>query len=355
MISHTSLAPLYEEFVKRGWHRKVTARILLELLINLFISLAGMVIFLAWENPFVRVCGIIVSTAGSIGVGTNTHTSSHYATSNKRWVNESLTYFGYPCFLGLSATYWWHKHLAIHHLAPNVIGVDEDADLSPWFAMTEAEAARGGRLRRFYYAKLQWIIFPLLVSVNGFNMQKSGFSYLIRMLSDQQTRKKAHWIDLAALLLFFAIWVVVPLFYYPLMNVVGFYILRISLIGYAMFAVFAPGHLPGEAVRFSKDQRGIDRILLQTAASMNFRTGVLGRFICSGLDYQIEHHLFPQLNHIYYRRMSPMVQRFCQDNGLPYRTFGWDYALWKSWMVFRTPQPVKHSVEAVQSLISDKV
>ena len=43
---------------------------------------------------------MIVSTAASLGVATNTHTSSHYATSEKRWLNELLTFFGYPVFLG---------------------------------------------------------------------------------------------------------------------------------------------------------------------------------------------------------------------------------------------------------------
>jgi fatty acid desaturase len=345
---------LYNEFEKRGWQRKATARILFELSINVLLSLSGIVVFLAWDSLPVRACGMILSTAGSIGVGTNTHTSSHYATSDKRWVNEMLTYFGCTFFLGLSATYWWYKHLTVHHLAPNVVGVDKDADLLPWFAMTEPEVARGGRLRIFYYKKIQWIMFPFFLALNGFGMQLSGFTYLARALKSPHRRKRSHWIDMAALLLFFAAWAVAPMFYFPVLDVLAFYALRISLMGYAMFAVFAPSHLPSEAVRFSEDKRDLDRVFLQTATTLNFRTGPIGRLICSGLEYQIEHHLVPQFSHVYYPRMRPLIEEFCRERGLPYRTLQWDHALWKCWMVFRTPQPVNPDIKAGESQPANK-
>ncbi len=82
-----------------------------ELLINLAIALAGIWIFVVFDGLVVRIGAIFVSTVGSNGVSTNTHTSSHYATSRKRWVNELLTFFGYPIFVGMSACYWWHKHV----------------------------------------------------------------------------------------------------------------------------------------------------------------------------------------------------------------------------------------------------
>ncbi len=120
------------------------------------------------HNPAVRVLGILISTFGCMGVGTNTHTSTHYGTSDKRWVNEALSYFGYPMFLGLSATYWWHKHVVLHHPAPNVVGVDSDADLLPWFAITADEVHASSGLRRFYYEHLQFWLFPLALAAERF-------------------------------------------------------------------------------------------------------------------------------------------------------------------------------------------
>jgi hypothetical protein len=202
MTGMAALAELRKEFTVRGWHRKATTRVVSGLLLNFAIALAGIYIFVLYDDLLVRVCAMILSTAGSMGVATNTHTSSHYATSEKRWVNEFLTFFGYPVFLGLSACYWWHQHVVIHHPAPNVVGVDDDADLAPWFARTKEEVQRSTGLRRFYYEKLQFFVFPLALGFNGFNMQKSGWTRLIGTLCRQgRMVNKRHWIDLAAMIL----------------------------------------------------------------------------------------------------------------------------------------------------------
>jgi len=114
-----------------------------------------------------------------MSVATDTHTSSDYATSARRWVNEFLTFFGYPLFLGLSACHWWRQHVVLHHPAPNVIGTDNDVDLEPWFARTRDEVERSTGLRRIYYEKLQWLVFPFAVAFIGFNMQASGWRALV--------------------------------------------------------------------------------------------------------------------------------------------------------------------------------
>ena len=154
MTATVSLTALRKEFALRGWYKKATGRILLELSVGLTLALGGMVVFIVSDHLFVRACAILVSTVGSLVVATNTHTSSHYASSDKKWVNELLTFIGYPVFLGLSATFWWHKHVVVHHPAPNVIGVDGDVDLSPWFAMTRDELENSRGLRRWYYERL---------------------------------------------------------------------------------------------------------------------------------------------------------------------------------------------------------
>ncbi len=166
-----------------------------------------------------------------MGVGTNTHTSTHYATSDKRWVNEALSYFGYPMFLGLSATYWWHKHVVLHHPAPNVVGVDSDADLLPWFAITADEVHASSGLRRFYYDHLQFWLFPLALALNCFSIQMAGWKHLIGMLRHSKGRKSAHWIDLGALVIHYAIWIGVPLLLWPLPAVAGFYFYEPSCWG----------------------------------------------------------------------------------------------------------------------------
>jgi len=341
MTNSEAITELRRELARRGWDKKATRRIVFELLVHMAIAIAGMGLFLAYQNPVLRVLGLFVATFGCMGVGTNTHTSSHYATSEKRWLNEALTYWGYTAFSGLSATYWWQKHVVQHHPAPNVIGVDPDADILPWFALTADEIHARSGLRRFYYGRLQFWVFPLAVAFINLNMLAAGWIYLIRMLISSKDRKLAHWIDLAAMLLHYVIWIAVPLLFWPLSAVLSFYFLRALLLGYAMYAILGPGHLPAEAQRTASEapQRA-DFFYLQTEGTVSFRTGAIGRFLCSGLEYQIEHHLFPNVSHVYYPEISAILEKFCAERGLSYRSYSWPVALWKSWHVLRCPPTV---------------
>jgi fatty acid desaturase len=341
MTTIEAVAELRREFARRGWDRKATRRIVFQLSIHVAFAVAGMAVFMTFHNPALRVLAILISGFGCMGVGTNTHTSTHYATSDKRWVNEALSYFGYPMFLGLSATYWWHKHVVLHHPAPNVAGVDGDADLLPWFAITADEVHASSGLRRFYYQHLQFWLFPLALALNTFSIQLGGWTHLIRVLRHPKGRRSAHWIDLGALVLHYVVWIGVPLLFWPLPAVLAFYLLRNILLGYAMYAILAPGHFPAEAQRTTDEARqSAGFYAVQTAGTVSFRTGWLGRFLCSGLEYQVEHHLFPSISHVYYPEVSVAVQEFCAEQGLSYRSYSWGVALWKSWAVLRFPQQV---------------
>jgi linoleoyl-CoA desaturase len=351
MTTIEAIAELRREFGRRGWNRKATARIVFELLIHAAIALAGCLIFLSSDILAFRICGIVLSTFGCMGVGTNTHTSTHYGTSDKRWVNEGLSYLGYPMFLGLSATFWWHKHVVLHHPSPNVIGVDTDADLLPWFTITADELHASFGFRRFYHRRLQFWLFPFALALNCFAIQLAGCTYLAGKLRDSRQRKAAHWIDAGSMILHCLIWVVLPCLLWPPALVISFYVLRTILLGYAMYAVLAPGHFPAEAQRSSREGRdSSDFFAAQTAATISFRTGFFGKFLCSGLEYQIEHHLFPNISHVHYPEVSRVVRAFCADHGLPYRSYSWATALWKSWQVLRCPQPVLGPIQRAAPL-----
>jgi linoleoyl-CoA desaturase len=59
------------------------------------------------------------------------------------------------------------------------------------------------------------------------------------------------------------------------------------------------------------------------------------------VEYQIEHHLFPNLCHVYYPKIAPLVHAFCKRNGYPYRTLGWGEAIIKSYAALFHPRPVR--------------
>jgi fatty acid desaturase len=212
--------------------------------------------------------------------------------------------------------------------------------LAPWLARVRDEIDRSSGLRRLYYLHLQWLVLPILIGLNAFNMAKTGWRYLLRALFDRHRRTRKHWLDLCALVLHFTLLVALPSVIYGARPVLTLYLLRMVLLGYLMFAILAPGHFPAEAICLSREANRSDYVLLQTAATVNFRVGWVGKLLCSGLQYQIEHHLFPGISHVHYPEVSILMRDFCRNHRLPYRSYQWDHALYKCLATFRYPPAV---------------
>lgn len=347
------LAALRAEMKREGFLERATARIVFELVVYAALGVAFAVLALTADSFLMRAGAAFASAVFSLAVGTNTHSASHNAAARKRGTNEALTFFGYPLFLGLSATWWWHKHVAVHHPAPNVVGIDGDADLAPWFAITAEDARDGGPVRRFYYRRLQWLLFPVILGITGFRMQMFGWQYIVSTLrasgvsgGSDRTRKAR--IDLACVVVHYALWFGVPLLFFPASDVIGVYATRVVLIGYGMFAVLGPGHFPLDAAAVAGEHHKGDYILLQTASTVNFRTGFVGRMVCGGLEYQIEHHLFPDISHPHYPAAAPHIEQFCRAHGYPYRSYSWTRAVWEALRVFRSPKPVSYELQSLR-------
>ncbi len=332
MASHRELL---DRVKQQDWFgRKATFRVVSELVFHVATCVAGIYLFLVSDNILVMLIGLVISTLGSLGLSTNTHTSSHNATSRSNRINAFLTYFGYPFLLGMPATYWWNKHVVVHHPTPNVKGVDDDIDVMPWFAIADEDYQQSTGWRRIYY-RYQWLLIPFAIFLNGFGVQWTGWKFLINALKDDTVRRRRHWIDLGVMGIHYAVWVFIPLLFFPVLDVLGFYLIRIGLMGYAIFIGFAPAHFPPEAALAGPEELEADYLRLQTATTVNFKTNFFGRLLCSGVDYQIEHHLFPYIPHVYYPKLSPIVKQYCEEKGYPYRTLGWGEATWKSLAVFK--------------------
>ncbi|HNK45592.1 MAG TPA: acyl-CoA desaturase [Pseudomonadota bacterium] len=346
-----ALSALKTEFKNRGWNQRHVGQVIAELVVHVCLALGGIAIFVFCEPWWLRAIGMLISTYGSVGVGTNTHTATHYAASPHRWVNEVLTYFGYPFFLMLGATFWRHRHITLHHANPNVMGIDGDADFGPFFASTDEEVAQGSA----WFLASQRYVFPCMAWLNSYLRQIGSWRHLFAILPDKRKRRLAHVADAAVMSLHIVVWFVIPSLYFPVLSVIGFNLLRIGLLGYPLYCVLAPGHYPEEALCIAKGDWRKDFVLLQTATTINFSTGPIGAFLCSGLQYQIEHHLFPGYSHTHYAKMAPLVKEFCIQNGYPYRTFGWVDAVMKTFTIFSKPKHVYPDVDALRQAVKEQL
>ncbi len=321
-----ALAEIRSALVRAGLQRKVPGRILVELAVHVSLLAGGVVLFFAADGFAPKTAGLLVTALGSVGVGTNTHTSAHGATSERRWINDLLAILGYPILLGLSITYWRQKHNVLHHGSPNVDGVDPDHEFQPWFALADSQVG-GSRLLRFYQRRIQGFLFmPVGALLMSHNMRVLGVAHAIGRLFKGPSRR-ATAADLGAFVLYVTLWWVLPWTLASPLQAVALNVGRDVLLSVALFLIFTPAHIPHSCAFYSKDAFPDDLVLRQAATTIDYRAGTLSSFFLSGLQFQLEHHLFPGLPHVHYRRLAPLVRETFARHGYPYRLLGWGEAL----------------------------
>jgi linoleoyl-CoA desaturase len=349
------LAVLNKQFAALGFTRKPVARHAAELSLHLAMGVGGAVAFALVPGLAARTAALLVMTLGNLGLTNFGHSASHNGITERAWINRALLLLTFGAAFGTSSMWWVNKHIVVHHTTPNVVGLDDDVALFPWFALTEDQARSGGRWRRRYF-RYQWMALPLVMALTAVSMTASSWRFLAGAIADPQRRSAQHFADAVAILIHFALWIAMPLLWFRAFDVLAFYFLRDALLGCVVFLTSAPAHFPAEARFLSTEgyanrgayRRHSDYILLQTTTTVNFRAGWIGHLFCCGAQYQIEHHLFPGISHAYYPRMSPILRAYCQANGYPYQVLGWGAGIWKSLRVFWRPKRVEPALDALR-------
>ncbi|CAN5471139.1 fatty acid desaturase family protein [Microbacterium sp.] len=228
-----------------------------------------------------------------------------------RW-NDWVSLIIGDLFVGMSYGWWQHKHTR-HHANPNKIDVDPDIDL-PVISFTPEQA----RAPRSPFA--QWLVahqgiffFPILL-LEGLSLHASGVR---RVTSPEKLERR--WVEMAFLTLRLAGFV--TLVFLVLSPGIAFVFLavQLGLFGVYMGMVFAPNHKGMPLV--PKDAK-LDFLTRQVLMSRNVRGTRALDVAMGGLNYQIEHHLFPSMPRPHLRRVAPMVQDYCISHGVPYTVTG---------------------------------
>ncbi|MGD8568441.1 MAG: fatty acid desaturase [Gammaproteobacteria bacterium] len=322
---------------EQGAFEKEPVKIIAQTVFFVSLTFVGIWILNSSEEVISELFAFWLVILSGLGISTNAHTAGHGGVSTRPWVNKLLLYFGFTFFLQVSRHFWHNKHNVIHHQLPNILERDGDVDLQPYVALTHEQHQQATGWRQWYF-KYQWVIFPFLLAGNAFGVVLNSWRYLLEQLRDPTLRKPAHFIDLGVLLLHIAAWYVIPCFFFAVEDVLLFNVLRLLGMSYGMYALFAPAHMTQETILLDKEVDTTDFMALQTYTAINYRTGWIGRLICGGVEFQIEHHLFPLLSHTQYPRISKTIEAFCQQHNYPYRSVGWGTALWRSWMALRKPK-----------------
>jgi fatty acid desaturase len=265
-----------------------------------------------WQLATAAVLAVVLTQVAMLG-----HDAAHRQIFRSGKWNDWTSLIIGNLFVGMSYGWWQHKHTR-HHANPNKIDSDPDIEL-PVISFTPAQAARrrsgpGGWLM----AHQGLFFFPILL-LEGLSLHASGIR---RVFSRQPLRRRPVEITfLAARIVGYLTLVFLVLS--PVIAV-AFLGVQLGLFGVYMGMSFAPNHkgmplVPAEAK--------VDFLRRQVLMSRNIRGSRLLDTVMGGLNYQIEHHLFPSMPRPHLRAASPMIAAYCRDRGLTYTETG----LWQSY------------------------
>lgn len=209
--------------------------------------------------------------------------------------------------IGMSYSWWDSKHTK-HHGNPNMVGRDPDIEVDT-ISFLEEDAAKSRGLIRLITRKQGWLFFPLL-TLEGLNLHYLSIKYLLT-----ERKVKGRWIELSIIALRFAL-LLTPIFLLlPLGMAFAFVGVQMAVFGVYMGASFAPNHKGMPII-----ERGarLDFFTKQVRTSRNISGGWWATWLMGGLNYQVEHHLFPSMPRLHLSQARGIVRDYCAANDVPY-------------------------------------
>jgi linoleoyl-CoA desaturase len=247
------------------------------------------------------------------------HDANHGAYARHRRVNRVL---GFTLDLvGGSSYLWRHKHNVLHHAYTNVAPLDVDLGGSALLRFSPDTPWRPAMRFQHLYVWALYTVYPLgWWLVDDFHRLVTG-----RIGENAVPRPGAS--DLAALLLgkavFYGWAFLLPVMVHPTWLVLPLAAVTVATLGVTLATTFQLAHCVGEAAFHDARVGGADRerdwATHQVTTTVDFARGnrLLGWYV-GGLNYQIEHHLFPKVCHVHYPALAKIVEAACARHGIRY-------------------------------------
>lgn len=292
--------------------------IMLSMFILPFSLLISGVITTTWQ---MFTC-FVVAGLGMSGVGMGVMHDAIHGTYSKnvginRWLGYTLN------MIGANAIVWKIQHNVLHHSYTNIDEHDDDIN-APFFLRFSPNAPKNGMHKYqhlyawiFYgLSTLSWVTAKDFIRLNRYHKKglvKGEHGYRNALL-ELIAWKVGYYIFTLAL----------PMIFSPFsvgIILLGHLIMHF-MTGLIITSVFQTAHVVPEVEFFVADEHGVvegERMLHQLLTTCNFapRSKMFSWFI-GGLNHQIEHHLFPDICHVHYRHIAPIVKATAQEFNVPY-------------------------------------
>jgi linoleoyl-CoA desaturase len=267
------------------------------------------------------LCAILGFVMASIGFNVM-HDACHGSFSKNETVN---TIMGYTLnILGGNSYIWKQKHNIIHHTYTNVDGVDDDIAKSPVIRQCYSQKWVPAHKVQHWYLPLIYAITSLAWAFI-MDFQKY-FSGKIFRTDRWKMDWKEHAIFWGGKVYFVLAYMLIPISFVGFSTwLVGFLVMHVAM-GFTLAIVFQLAHVVEDA--HFVDANFVDLHLennwakheVLTTANFAPNNAIINWYV-GGLNYQIEHHLFPKVSHIHYPAISKFVKESCAEHDIPYNEF----------------------------------
>jgi len=319
---HTALRRNVEAYFQRtgqpkrgNWQVYLKATVLLS---AFFASYLVLVFFAG--NLWQGLISAVVLALSITGIGFNImHDGGHNAFSEHRWVNRmAATTLD---LIGVSSYVWHWKHAMYHHNYVNIVGYDPDVDVS-------ALARFAPHQRRLWFHRWQhlyvWALYAFLVA--KLQLFNDFYHLIVGRIHTHPTPRPKGW-SLATFVggktIFAVLAFVLPLFFHPVLPVLFYYAVTVFMMGLPLSVVFQLPHctgrsghpLPDEVTHIMENPWAVH----QAEVTLNYdRHSRVRTWFFGGLNFHLEHHLFPSICHVNYPGMAKIVEETCRQSGVKY-------------------------------------
>lgn len=234
------------------------------------------------------------------------HEAGHRQIFHKTWKNDFVGLIVGNLLIGMSNSWWMDKHNR-HHSHPNQSDLDPDINI-PLLSFTGEDIPQKGKFIQFVNKYQAFFFFPLLLLV-ALDLQKSSVRFLLRH------REKYHTLEVILLLIHIVAYVSLLVFFLGLWPALLFMLVHQCLAGLYLGSIFAPNH-KGMPVLDRESDMGF--LYRQVVTARNVTGHPITDFWYGGLNYQIEHHLFPGMPRTSLPAAHRIVKTFCEEHSIPY-------------------------------------
>ncbi|MBO3461765.1 acyl-CoA desaturase [Aetokthonos hydrillicola Thurmond2011] len=283
-------------------------------------------LFTLFGSPLMwtKVIGCILIGFGIAGIGFSVgHDANHGGYSSRKWVNSvlGLTYD----IIGVSSYLWRFRHNYLHHTYTNILGHDVEIDGDGLVRMSPFKEYRWYHRFQHIFIWLVYTVIPFYWSVSDIHLILVKRKYHEHAIPTPKPLGML--ILLGSKFIWLGLFLGIPISvgYTPLQSLIGFSIIYMSY-GLLICTIFMLAHVmdTAEFIQPNPVSNQIDDewAIFQIRTTVDFapKNAFLNWYL-GGLNYQVVHHLFPQVCHIHYSKIAPILSEVCEEFGVKYNVY----------------------------------